>query len=139
MESGRGWGIDPMQTEGYKALGQREQNAVNTALRGISTWVATGNEPRQMRVTVTPERGFDMKAFANVLHELRIGVVMSDEPIEDPNMVVFQPTPYSGIPNSSRPNRPRAKTLEELKQEIFDYESRTNFGPDFWDFLKRTK
>lgn len=89
-----GWGnVDPTIQEGFDSLGSREQNAANIALNGIESWRTTFEEPKPMRVRVTPENGFDLRGFANFMHTLKVGIAQSL--VVEEGVVTFQPTPYS--------------------------------------------
>ncbi len=73
-----------------------EQNAVKVAIRGIAAWQQTLQEPKPMRVVVTPANPFNIKAFANTLHGLGINISSSiqGKAIGDQVEITFQPKPY---------------------------------------------
>lgn len=128
MERGRAWAVDPSKLETFNKLGQREQKAVGVVLRGIQGWETTKIEPRPMRARVTPDSPFNLKEFANVLHEMGIGIVDSvvqDE--KDPNVVTFQPRPYSKDFMSGDPDilkvveEEYARLMKDLSPELLQW------------------
>jgi len=116
MEIGKNWGeVDPMQLQSFKELGQREQSAVRVALVGIRKWQVTKKEPEPMRVRITQDNTFNLKSFANTLHELGIGI--TDSMVrENDEVVIFQPKPYSKtfLPKN---DEDRLAALEETLEE----------------------
>lgn len=90
---------DPRKLKEFWTLGGREQKAVDIALSGISQWRMTGEEPKPIKVTITPQNQFDLKAFANVLHSLSIDIASSlkGATADNKTIVTFQPKPYGGI------------------------------------------
>lgn len=112
-----GGAVDPSELNSFKQLGQREQRAVHTASAGIQSWQEKRLPPRPMRVRVTPDNPFDIRGFAGVLHEMQIGISDSltrDE--ADPNIVTFQPRPYS---RTFMPQNDRDR-LDALRETVGD-------------------
>ena len=96
MVEGTNWSqVHPAEHEGFELLGAREQNAALVAMRGIASWQTTFEEPKPMRVVVTSERPFNMRAFAGFMHTLHVGVAESLTTEEDGSAITFQPKPYS--------------------------------------------
>src|SRR3989344_7241579 len=95
MEIGNNWGaVDPSKLDTFTQLGQREQSAVYTALRGIQSWQEKRQEPKPIRVRITTDNHFNLRAYADVLHELGIGI--TDSLVRDKDQAItFQPRPYS--------------------------------------------
>lgn len=121
MEIGKNWGaVIPDKLESFQQLGEREQNAVRVALKGIRRWQVTKKEPKPMRVRATSQNSFDLRAFAGTLHELQIGI--TDQMIRDgDDTVVFQPRPYSKtfMPET---DADRLEALNELLQRMLPIE-----------------
>jgi hypothetical protein len=122
MELGKNWGkVDPIQLQSYKCLGQREQKAVRNALTGINQWQITKEPPKPMLVRIAEDNPFDLKSFANVLHELGIGISDTITWEEEGGAVIFQPKPYSKnfLPKTGVD---RANALKEtLDEELSSY------------------
>ncbi|MCL4366840.1 hypothetical protein M1563_01580 [Patescibacteria group bacterium] len=93
METRQSWqATNPTLLDSYNGLGPREQKAVWMALHGIVSWHDSAKEPAPMRVRISPENPFDLKGFANVLHEMRIGI--GESLAQENGVVTFQPRPY---------------------------------------------
>lgn len=86
--------VNPSEAEGFDLLGPREQRAAIMAARGIASWERTFDEPKPMRVAVTPENPFNLKAFAGFMHSLQVGIAESLTQEED-GAFTFQPKPYA--------------------------------------------
>lgn len=117
--------------ESYRLLSQREQAAVRRTLSGLRAWRASGEVPKPMRVEITEERPFDFRGFAQVCHELGVGVTGSIRR-DGENAFVFQPRPYDEETLNRPESRIRGSRLSEADIEaierLFDLFRRPGFN-----------
>ncbi|MEK7558724.1 MAG: hypothetical protein AAB521_00290 [Patescibacteria group bacterium] len=74
----------------YSRLGEREENAVRIATRGLAKWFSEDEKPPPMKVVITQENPFDFRSFVAVLREDGIDVMGSLKEVSD-GVLVFQP------------------------------------------------
>ncbi len=120
MAERRGWqaaNIDGM--ESFRMLSQREQGAVRRTLSGLRAWRASGEAPKPMRVEITEERPFDFRGFAQVCHELGIGVTGGIRR-DGENAFVFQPRPYNEETLKRPESRIRGSGLSAADIEVIE-------------------
>lgn len=93
--------VNPADFEKFQALGEREQNAVWLALKGISQ-KRVGREVKPMRVVASHDKPFDFPAFASVMDDLGLHIDNAFEKTGDDTYVfIFDPIPFEELQASS--------------------------------------
>lgn len=117
MAERKGWQrTDISVMESFSRLSVREQTAVRIAVDGLRAWRISDQEPKPMRVVITEERPFDLRGFAQVLHELGVGITDGIRQ-EDENTVVFQPKPYNQESLTREREKQRRRAMLDLDEE----------------------
>ena len=84
------------EIEGFDKLSQREQNAVDVTMSGLTIESITGVKSKPIKAIITADNPFDIKRVANILHQLGVDIAstLQATPAENGMKITFQPKNY---------------------------------------------